>query len=174
MSVIQRSSITLVAALTLLGAAALVPVASAAPAQSAVGASAQAGVAAPAAGTSPARTARHKRSVAAHAIDVAQSEVVNLNTATAAELDRLPGVGPSKAERIVAHRTKNGRFKQVDDLRRVKGFGFKTVKRLRPLLVVDGPTTLSDKPAPRAAAPSVGGNASARAFLGLPPADDTP
>jgi competence protein ComEA len=48
---------------------------------------------------------------------------VNLNTATAAELDALPGIGPATAAKIVADRTANGPFRSVDDLMRVSGIG---------------------------------------------------
>ena len=68
--------------------------------------------------------------------------VLNLNTATGSELETLPGIGPAKAERILAFRAKNGPFKRVFDLRRVKGFGKKTVDRLTPLLTVSEKTTL--------------------------------
>ena len=67
---------------------------------------------------------------------------INLNTATEEQLMRLPTVGPAKAERIVAWRKKHGGFKRIADLRRVKGFGYKTFKRLAPLLAVRGETTL--------------------------------
>lgn len=67
---------------------------------------------------------------------------LNLNTATAAELMLLPGVGPAKAGRIVAWRQRHGTFRRVADLRRVKGFGFRTVKRLEPYLDIKGDTTL--------------------------------
>ena len=63
---------------------------------------------------------------------------VNLNTATAEALRMLPGVGPTKADRIVAWRKKHGAFRRVDDLRRVKGFGPKTVDKLRRYLRVEG------------------------------------
>ena len=69
---------------------------------------------------------------------------VNLNTATAEELERLPGIGPAKAERIVAFRARHGPFKRVVDLRRVKGFGRKTFKRLEPFLDIKGATTLDE------------------------------
>src|SRR6187549_90148 len=55
---------------------------------------------------------------------------LNLNTATAEQLMLLPGVGPSKAELVVAFRGKHGPFKRVADLRKVKGFGYKTLKKL--------------------------------------------
>jgi competence protein ComEA len=70
---------------------------------------------------------------------------VNLNTATEEQLMLLPSVGPAKAERIVTWRKKNGGFKRVADLRRVKGFGYKTFKRLEPYLDIKGDTTLAKK-----------------------------
>ena len=67
---------------------------------------------------------------------------INLNTATEEQLQRLPGVGPAKAERIVSWRKKNGGFRRVADLRKVKGFGYKTLRKLEPFLDVKGDTTL--------------------------------
>jgi competence ComEA-like helix-hairpin-helix protein len=67
---------------------------------------------------------------------------LNLNTASEQQLMMLPTVGPAKAERIVTWRKKNGGFKRTADLRRVKGFGYKTFKRLEPFLDVKGDTTL--------------------------------
>lgn len=66
---------------------------------------------------------------------------VNLNEATVAELDLLPGVGPSAAQRIVEQRKKR-RFQRVEELVRVKGFGRKKFLKLKPHLAVTGPTTL--------------------------------
>jgi competence protein ComEA len=66
---------------------------------------------------------------------------VNLNEATVAELDRLPGVGTKAAQRIVEHRQKR-RFQRVEELVRVKGFGRKKFLKLKPHLAVAGPTTL--------------------------------
>ena len=70
---------------------------------------------------------------------------LNLNTATEDQLVLLPTVGPAKAERIVTWRKKNGGFKRIADLRRVKGFGFKTFKRLEAFLDIQGETTLVSK-----------------------------
>jgi len=77
--------------------------------------------------------------------DVAASGVVNLNTASEEELQLLPGVGPSKAALIIAYRKKYGAFKKVEDLNKVKGFGFKTLKKLKPYLAISGATTLKGK-----------------------------
>ena len=63
---------------------------------------------------------------------------VNLNTATKEELDGVKGVGPVKAQAIIDYRKKNGPFKSVDDLKNVKGFGDKTVAKMRSELTVDG------------------------------------
>lgn len=70
---------------------------------------------------------------------------LNLNTANEEQLMMLPSVGPAKAERIVAWRKKNGGFKRVADLRRVKGFGYKTFKKLESFLDIKGDTTLAAK-----------------------------
>lgn len=61
---------------------------------------------------------------------------VNINTADAALLDTLPGVGPVTAEKIVADREANGLFKSVDDLGRVSGFGDKKLAQLEGLICV--------------------------------------
>ena len=61
---------------------------------------------------------------------------VNLNTATVAELDTLPRVGPAIAQRIIDWRTSNGRFSAVDDLLSVPGIGEKMLESLRPLVVL--------------------------------------
>ena len=60
---------------------------------------------------------------------------INVNTATADELQRLPGVGPVTAQAIVASRA-TAPFQTVNDLDKVKGIGPKTVERLRPFVVV--------------------------------------
>jgi|GEM_PF-4042788 len=73
--------------------------------------------------------------------------VVNLNTATAAELERLPRIGPSRAQAILELRAKLTRFSTVEQLLRVKGIGRATFRKLRPMLVVEGPTTLPERTA---------------------------
>ncbi|KYF99087.1 hypothetical protein BE20_32800 [Sorangium cellulosum] len=65
---------------------------------------------------------------------------VVLNLATEADLMRLPGIGPAKAAAILALRAKMKRFRKVDDLLRVKGLGRRSLKRLRPLVLIDPPS----------------------------------
>jgi competence protein ComEA len=67
--------------------------------------------------------------------------VVNLNEASADELERLPGIGPAKAKLIVEHRHAHP-FRKVDELTKVKGIGRKTFGKLRPYITIFGPTTL--------------------------------
>jgi len=64
---------------------------------------------------------------------------LDVNLASAAELERLPGVGPALAARIVDVRAREGPFGSVDDLRRVRGVGGATLERLRPRLIVTTP-----------------------------------
>ncbi|MFM2070712.1 MAG: putative competence protein ComEA [Actinomycetota bacterium] len=61
---------------------------------------------------------------------------INLNTATADQLDALPGVGPSTAAAIVAHREAHGPFASVDGLDEVRGIGPAKLESLRPLVTV--------------------------------------
>lgn len=58
--------------------------------------------------------------------------ILDLNTATEADLDRLPGIGPVLAARIVAHRTAHGPFRTAEDLLAVPGIGPKLFERLGP------------------------------------------
>jgi competence protein ComEA len=59
---------------------------------------------------------------------------VRLNTATAADLAGLPGIGPARATAIVESRRQDGPFRRIEDLQRVPGIGPKTVARLRNLV----------------------------------------
>lgn len=56
---------------------------------------------------------------------------VDLNSADASTLEKLGGIGPVKAKAIVEHRTRNGPFKSVDDLRKVQGIGDETFESLK-------------------------------------------
>ena len=65
--------------------------------------------------------------------------VVNLNTATAADLESLPGIGKSTAQRILEYRQKSGGFKKVEELMNVKGIGEKSFLKIKNRLTVAAP-----------------------------------
>jgi competence protein ComEA len=64
------------------------------------------------------------------------ASTVNLNVASASELETLPGIGPALAQRIVDWRSANGNFSTVDDLDAVAGIGTKMLDRIRDLVTV--------------------------------------
>jgi competence protein ComEA len=61
---------------------------------------------------------------------------VNLNTASAAQLETIPGVGKAIAERIIEYREKNGGFKKVEDLMNIRGIGETSFLKMKPLVTV--------------------------------------
>ena len=63
---------------------------------------------------------------------------VNLNSASVAQLEALPGIGRATAERIVEYRQKVGGFKKAEDLMNVRGIGEKSFLKLKPLVTVAG------------------------------------
>ena len=65
-----------------------------------------------------------------------QSQEVNVNQADAAKLQTINGIGPAKAEAIIAYREEHGEFQQIEDLRNISGFGEKTIERLKNQLTV--------------------------------------
>ncbi len=77
--------------------------------------------------------------LAADAAKAAVQPSVNLNTATLAQLQTLPGVGPALASRIMEYRQKNGSFKKIEELMNVKGIGEKSFLKLKPLVTVTPP-----------------------------------
>ena len=76
---------------------------------------------------------------------------VNLNTATAAELQQVPGIGPATAEKILQARKSYGRFKSVNDLQAIRGIGPKKLDKMRKYLTVGAPPQ-TNKTASQAAA----------------------
>src|SRR5579862_2125335 len=66
----------------------------------------------------------------------ASTGIVNINTASASELQALPAIGAKTAARIVEYRQKNGPFKKVEDLMNVRGVGEKNFLKLKPQLTI--------------------------------------
>lgn len=70
---------------------------------------------------------------------------ININTATVAQLDSLPGIGTRTAQAIVEHRQKNGGFKKIEELMTIKGIGEKSFLKIKPLVTVGSEKPSGDK-----------------------------
>jgi len=66
---------------------------------------------------------------------------LDLNAATSADLQKLPGIGPALAARILEYRQKNGGFKKIEELMNVQGIGEQSFLKLKSLVVVTPPKT---------------------------------
>ena len=64
------------------------------------------------------------------------TDLININTATAAELDTLPGIGPTTAQKIIDYREQNGPFINAEDIINVSGIGPGTYERMKDLITV--------------------------------------
>jgi comEA protein len=72
---------------------------------------------------------------------VATGGSINLNSATQAQLESLPGIGAATAMRIIEYRDKNGGFKKIEDLMNVRGIGEASFLKLKPMVSVSAPRT---------------------------------
>lgn len=61
---------------------------------------------------------------------------IDINTATADQLQLIDGIGPSIAQRIIDYRTNNGRFKNIEELKNVRGIGEKSFEKMKPYIKV--------------------------------------
>ena len=97
---------------------------------------------------------------------------VNLNTATSAELQEVPGIGPVTAEKILQMRKSYGAFKSVDDLRAIKGIGPTRLDKMRKYLEVGKPAQGKQNSAQAAATPAK--TSAAKPPTGKPPTAPKP
>ena len=70
---------------------------------------------------------------------------VDINRGSVEELQRLPGIGPVLAERVIQYRREHGKFASIRDIQNVKGIGVKRFAQLEPYLHIDGKALASDK-----------------------------
>ena len=64
------------------------------------------------------------------------SSVININTASEAELDTLPGIGPSRAKDIISYREEKGGFNSIEDIKNIKGIGEASYEKLKDKISV--------------------------------------
>ena len=65
-----------------------------------------------------------------------QTDKININTADAAELDKIPGIGPARAADIITYRESHGGFKSIEEIKNIKGIGDKTFESMKDLITV--------------------------------------
>ena len=108
---------------------------------------------------------------------------ININSATAEQLDTLKGIGPVKAKAIIDYRTKNGPFKSLEDIKKVDGIGDATFDAIKKDIALTGtskapaaaPAKAAEKSTPPPAAKSAGAAATAPAMAkGDSKASDAP
>jgi len=103
---------------------------------------------APAATKSAADTKAPTKDTAADSKAKGSGLMVNINKASKDELRNLKGIGETRAQDIIDYRKKNGDFKSVDELEKVKGIGPGAMKQIRPNVTVSGDTSIPKKMEP--------------------------
>jgi competence protein ComEA len=99
---------------------------------------------------------------------------VNLNTATSAELQQVPGIGPATAEKILQARKSYGSFKSVNDLQAIRGIGPKKLEKMRKYLMVGPPPQNKTTKTAHAATPAKAPHATHAAAKPTKPAPKPP
>jgi competence protein ComEA len=84
----------------------------------------------------PLTAAAQSKAAKPKASAAAPTAPLDLNTASAAQLEKLPGIGARTAQLIVEHRQKNGGFKKIEELMNIKGIGEKSFLKLKPMVTV--------------------------------------
>jgi competence protein ComEA len=93
-----------------------------------------------------ASVAAQSKAPARSAAKPSSTAIVNLNTASATDLEGLPGIGAKTAARILEYRQKNGPFKKVEELMNVRGVGEKNFLKLKPQLTIAAAKADHDRP----------------------------
>jgi competence protein ComEA len=94
----------------------------------------------------PSAAAAGQSKTPARAATPSSTAIVNLNTASASDLEGLPGIGAKTAARIVEYRQKNGPFKKIEELMNVRGVGEKNFLKLKPQITVAPAKADHDRP----------------------------
>ena len=89
-----------------------------------------------AAASTPVSSSASSSSVSSSTSGAASGDLINLNTATASDLQKLNGIGEKKAEQIIAYRQEKGSFKSIDELKEVSGIGDKTFAAIKDQLTI--------------------------------------
>lgn len=81
-------------------------------------------------------SSNNKQTTSSSSKNAGTSKKVNINTATQTELESIPGVGPSTAQKIITYRTQKGKFKTIEDIKNVSGIGESKFNKMKDYITV--------------------------------------